>query len=253
MSLPLIVHDQGDYIIYDSLPYIEKDLLDPDYEAYAITLIDQEMQRLPVRPHPNVPQAHEVPSFGNLEDQTINKVEYSDLVQRGGTARPTPIDYSKTHSVVDPITSSKSEPDTTTLASWKIALNSAKIDLEYQRNRLINLELQVEFESNLWKYHNSMIDSHQSQPIQKALEYQRNFVDKINAKRKHQQETHMGPKLRILERKWSELIGTNQQLVTAIKLLEDEVDSLRAATGVIHDGSFDDEIAFMDKGDDEYV
>jgi hypothetical protein len=250
--MQLIPHDQGETIIYDSLPYIEKDLIHPDYEAYAISLIDQEMQWLPMKTSLNNPLIHEIPLFGNLEGSSINKNEYSELLERGGTVtRPNPIDFNKTHvAVMEPIQSSGS--DETDLASWQNSLRSAKIELEYQRNRLINLELQAEFEPDLWKYHNSILESHQSHPIQKASESQRNIVDKMNAKRKYQQESEMGPKLRILERKWSELIETNQQLVTAMKLLEDEVGSLRATVGEIQDEPVHEQVAFMEKDDDYY-
>jgi len=254
-SIQAIKPDEGKTIIFDSLPYIEKDRIHPDYEAYAINLIDQEMQALPMNPN-LYPLLQEIPLFGNLKDSSISMVEYSELVQRGGKARPDPIDYNRIHVATEPIqsppTSLSNEAD---VASWQTALNSAKIELEYQRNRLINLELQAEFESNLWKYHNTILDTHQSQPIQKTLEHQRNKVDRINAKRKYQQESQMGPKLQLLERKWGELIGTNQQLVTAIRMLEDEISSLRAAVGEgkddLMDPSFHEEVAFMNNDDDD--
>jgi len=242
-----------DHVIYDSLPYTEKS--HPDYEAYAITLIDQEMQKSPANPGLNKGSAMSAsPLFGS-RGSCINKIEYLDLLQRGTSIRPIPIDFSKTHTAMEPTIQSpdSKEEDSQAVLSWQKSLNTAKIALEYQRIRLLHLELQAELESDLWKYHNSIIDVHHYQPVLKALENQRRVVDNINAKRKHQQESYMGPKLRVLETKWSELIGTNRQLVTAIKLLEDEVNSLRTELG--DDGSFqekEENAAFMDKEDDYY-
>ena len=36
---------------------------------------------------------------------------------------------------------------------WQDAIQSAKIDLEYERLRLVNAELQTECESSLWEHH----------------------------------------------------------------------------------------------------
>ena len=46
-----------------------------------------------------------------------------------------------------------SESNSENNKEWQDAIQSAKIDLEYERLRLVNAEQQMECESSLWKHH----------------------------------------------------------------------------------------------------
>ena len=233
----------------DSLPYI--DYSHPDYEAYAASLIEEEMSRF--QPHPDtlsLPHLgrnvlDEEPRFGRRTDadagngsstdggeaSSINQREYAALVARGGAPRPEGEAYapSSTHSTDLP---ALGEDDGTISAEQlRQSIDRAKVALEHHRTRLTNLELQSEFESALWKHANAALERGAVAALSVGLTVQRARVADVNARRKTMQEEEAAPKLNRLGARWEELVGNNMRLSEATRLLQEEVGRLRSEAG----------------------
>lgn len=210
-------------IVLDSLPYIDQ--VHPDYEAYALTLIEEEMQKMQPPP-PLSYDANSTPAFKSSKLQ-MNKIYYEELVQRNGQPRSKDeqIDFTqKMKSTLPQNTSDKSQ--------WEEAINRAKIELEYERLRQVNAELQAEYDASLWKYRTNELESN-SKHAKNCLEDQLMKVDQINARRKEMQEVQAAPKLGALNHRWGELIHKSRHLAKGVRALEDDVRGFRKITGAV--------------------
>ena len=230
-SLSAEIRDNSsDHVVLDSLPYI--DHIHPDYEAYALTLIEEETQTMEPSPHAlrhlqnplQGEDAQATPLF-KYSKVGLNAAEFDALIARGGQARSDEIDFSES------IISQRYEPKSDSLDEWEKAIEKCKVELEYERLRLVNAELQAEFDTSVWREHSAGLDSLLKQ-MTKKLDDQKLKVDQINAKRKEMQEENGAPKLSALNQRWDELIRKNSHLSNAIANLEMEVKQYRDITGV---------------------
>ena len=153
-------------VVLDSLPYIDQ--VHPDYEAYAMSLIEEEMKIM--KAPENIVESS-VPKFKN---DSLNQLEYQQLVQRNGEPRSDAVDYVNIHKVNKNIHSIKDK---------KNAISSLKIQLEHERIRQINLELENEFSSSIWKHHVRLLEA-STKEMETKLQHQLEQVDEINAKTK---------------------------------------------------------------------
>ena len=218
-------------IALDSLPYIDN--VHPDYEAYALSLIEEEMHHISPRtdaldhlPNPFLRDKDGIPLFGGKSN--LNQTEYSEFIARNGQPRQDTLDFDNNSIAAEPHGHAIQTQD-----GWETSLRQAKLEFEYQRSRMLNLELQAEYESGLWRHYNATLERQYAKPMSTRLEEQRLEVDKINGRRKELQETQAGPKLQILGNRWGELISKNQRLARATGVLEEEVLSLRSAAGTV--------------------
>ena len=236
-------------VTLDSLPYIDN--LHPDYEAYALTLIEEEMQGMGEPPSqeellrhlPNPlglgGDANTTPAFkSSREGNIINEKEYEDLVARHGKPRKETIDYRRKMKASMP----KSKG---TESEWEEAIMRAKIELEYERLKMVNAELQSEYETSLWKYQTKQIEAI-ANDLKSKLSQQQAEVDRINAKRKDMQTVKGGPKLHILGQKWDEGLNRVSLLADGVEKLKSEVVELRKQTGI----EFKTEAKLNDSDDD---
>ena len=246
---------QQERLVLDSLPYI--DYSHPDYEAYAASLIEEEMSKF--QPHPDTISLPHLgrnvlddgPRFGRRTDadagngsstdggeaSSINQREYAALLARGGAPRPEGEAYvpSSTHSTDLP---ALGEDDGTILSADQLrqSIDRAKVALEHHRSRLTNLELQSEFESALWKHANAALERGAVAALSDGLTVQRARVDDVNARRKTMQEEEAAPRLNRLGARWEELVGNNVRLSEATRLLQEEVARLRNEAGEVEEG-----------------
>ncbi len=250
-------NDNEKAITLDSLPYIDN--LHPDYEAYALTLIEEEMQKMEEEKEENSPSssttsssspspsddsllprhlpnplgpsnsANSTPSsFTTKTSHSLNKTEYEDLVARNGQPRADKIDYKK--KMMQSSSMGKRLKGSSTQEEWEDAIQKAKIELEYERLRMVNVELQSEYESSLWKHHAKNLELLSSE-VKAKLSNQQMAVDQINAKRKDAQTVKGGPKLQILSQKWDEGLKRVSLLANGVEKLNNEVEELRKITG----------------------
>ena len=244
---------QQEPLVLDSLPYI--DYSHPDYEAYAASLIEEEMSKF--QPHPDTISLPHLgrnvlddgPRFGrrtdggageaSLSSPSINQREYAALAARGGAPRPEGEAYvpSSTHSTDLPALGEENDGGAILSSAEQLrqSIDRAKVALEHHRSRLTNLELQSEFESALWKHANAELERGAVAALADGLTVQRARVDDVNARRKTMQEEEAAPKLNRLGARWEELVGNNMRLSEATRLLQEEVARLRSEAGEVEE------------------
>jgi hypothetical protein len=219
-------------VVLDSLPYIDQ-VPHPDYEAYAMSLIEEEMKTMEApdmidSSYSSVPKFKSSNSKTGSEDDTliINQLEYQHLVNRNGEPRSDTVDFTKIHDCkVDPKNVNSTE-------GKKNAINSLKIQLEHERIRQTNLELEGEFSSSVWKHHVSLLEKSTNE-METQLQHQLMQVDQINANRKESQEKRAMVELGKLSYRYEELVRKNQHLNKGIVALDREVQNLRTQSGSI--------------------
>jgi hypothetical protein len=223
-------------IILDSLPYIDQ--IHPDYEAYALTLIEEEMMQHPPpssssSPSSSTPHHLRIPDFQYSQNNVkIMQEEYKQLVARNGQKKSEQDNHFLSlyhHDKLLPAatTTEASQDDNENHHDSCLieSIRTAKIILQHEKIRQINLELYAECTSSsmMWKHHVNMMDKYYAQASKKLLEEQLMVVDQLNAERKQMQEEAMKNYLGKLEYRWGELIRKKQHLVKGVKMLEDEM------------------------------
>ncbi|KAL7528151.1 hypothetical protein ACHAXR_003881, partial [Thalassiosira sp. AJA248-18] len=246
-------------VVLDALPYVEP--LDPNYEQYAISLIEEELHHVVTEQHrqqqgdsdgnnfelgdhPSLQRllpasttfgGGESPDFGGKAP--LATAAYETLVKRrannnGDDDSVAFIDAPFTVNRPDPMAtvddSSSQEMDQVTLLSnLQTSIATSKIQLEQERLRLINLELHQNLETPArYTAYASILESQYLNPTQQAVELQRRTVDGINATRMEEQTQSIG-KLEGMSQKWELLVDKNRRLGKALDGLEREVESMR--------------------------
>ncbi len=170
-------------------------------------------------------EANSTPAFQSSKPSNqLNRNEYVSLVARNGQPREDKIDYKQQMQAIQPHKSADE-------AEWSEALKKAKMELEYERLRMVNVELQSEYESSLWKHQTIKLEA-VSGLVKSKLTKQKKNVDQINAKRQDLQTAKAAPKLHVLSQKWDEGINRVKVLSRGVAKLQKEVEILRNETGV---------------------
>mmetsp|Transcript_23525 Transcript_23525/g.46896 ORF Transcript_23525/g.46896 Transcript_23525/m.46896 type:complete len:285 (+) Transcript_23525:174-1028(+) len=273
--MALVVRDDGaendtlpkaDAVVLDALPYVEP--LDPDYEQYAISLIEEELQHT-LNERAKEPSA--VNTNGEIEDHpSLRSMLPSSLSGRGSCsggddapdfggkapyaaaayksiAARREANQDRTTSMVDSDMEWMTRPDPIAqnrgnindggdekaiISDMNTSIATSKIKLEQERLHLVNLELYQQFESSRrWMDYHSQLESHYVTPMSDAVARQRLKVDGINAGRMEEQEI-AARKIRGLTGRFDQLVDKNHRLGKAIAGLEAEVEGLRQVVGV---------------------
>lgn len=237
-------------VVLDALPYVEP--LDPNYENYAISLIEQEMHQVlvtnqQITDHPSLRQkksgaaavaAHTNPNFCGKAPMAT--AAYEALVARREAANNNNEDTAtKTNTFTinhpDPmadIESTDQMDEHTLISNLQTSIKSSKIQLEYSRIHHMNLELQQQFETPA-KYtsYNTQLETNYLNTSSSAVGRQRRIVDGINGTRMEEQQSAIG-KLNGMTYKYETLVEKNRRLDKAVESLEEEVANLRKRVGV---------------------
>lgn len=104
------------------------------------------------------------------------------------------------------------------LDEWLVAVEKAKINYEYVKNRLEMLELQQQFGANSWLEHNKLTQKLHDH-LKETLQGYKTKMEQINIKRKTQQ-LQVKSKLETMEAQWLEITRKNAAIEQAILQLE---------------------------------
>ncbi|KAL7498217.1 hypothetical protein ACHAWT_006170 [Skeletonema menzelii] len=246
-------------IVLDALPYVEP--LDPNYENYAIQLIEEELQQHDAGDvsgeHPSLQTlvapsrtgeannlgaadlSSQCPQFGGKAPMAV--AAYKAIVAR--KANPENNNNNDNSNINHPWVNNRTDPmanqkfdqvqdKSKLITDLHTSISTQKIALEHQRHRLINLELQQTFQTpqTYTHYNTTQLESQIVIPLQQTVERQRMEVDAINAVRMEEQQRAMGT-LDGLSRKYYELIHKNLRLGEAVAGLEGEVEGLKRESG----------------------
>ena len=240
---------------------VDVEPLDPNYENYAISLIEEEMHHVvanqQIEDHPSLKRLStsgsscisttQGPNFGGNAPMAM--AAYEELVaRRADTNNNANIASSSTAFTItrpDPMAETSSTTTTdnmdeeTLLSNLQTSINTSKIQLEYERIHHMNLELHQNFETpSRYTSYISQLENDYLLPTSNAVERQRRVVDGINGTRMEEQHGYIG-KLDNMTASYESLIDKNRRLGKAVEGLENEVISLRekvAASSSSNDG-----------------
>jgi len=182
-------------VIFDSLPYVEE--THPDYEEYALSLIEEEMKEFTPRPLPT--------PLKPINFRTdLMKNEYEARVSNGEhTPRP--------ETSFQPLKIARAS----TLEEWRtVAIPQMKARFEAERIRSIVLEVEKEEAVPKWKDYVTFLE----QMLEQArLDHKqmRDKVEEINFQRQQSQQ-QMGPQLKQLEDEYQQAVYRRNQLEYSI-------------------------------------
>jgi pre-mRNA-splicing factor SPF27 len=117
------------------------------------------------------------------------------------------------------------EKDIESMDAWEAAVAKAKVAMEAQAFRSLNLELMSRYGVEAWKAHVEGIDKIHTTMKARVAALQ-SKLDSVNHSRRSQQES-AGSKLRTLVRKWHDTVETNVQVELACHDAEREVHRLK--------------------------
>ena len=233
-------------IVLDALSYVEA--LDPNYEQYALSLVEAEMQQQQQQlivddDNTMHPTLRRISSDNNTDTfakrAPLAAAAYEALVQKkrrqqhhsdadgvvvndtaAAAATTDDDDFNLTTSNNITINSSS------TIHELQTAINQSKIQHEYQRLRYTNLELHSLFETpQKYTSYLTALEKLYTNPTAMAVEQQRLVVDGINGTRMEEQSSSMN-KLLGLQMKFGGLMDKNWRLGKALESLQSEVDGL---------------------------
>ncbi|GMI25730.1 hypothetical protein TeGR_g4523 [Tetraparma gracilis] len=227
----------------DSLPYL--DVSHPDYEAYALTLIEEEMLKMDADPSTPTSAAHYLAALSPLPPSASSLAAFKPLVrssleqlaEAGGQLPPPPASNpasnpaSSSHGAYRPPEFNRrpTGPLARDVHAWRAAARAAKAHVEGEGLRLMNLELLASFGQAKHAAHLARLEA-RGEEARGRLREERGEVDLVNARRKAAQDG-VGAKHGVLVRKWAELVHKNRHLEKVVGELEVEVGSKRAKTG----------------------
>ncbi len=241
-------------IVLDALSYVEG--LDPNYEHYALSLVEAELQLQQQQHHDGKDDVFHPfvrRSLGVASDDDNNSfakraplaaAAYEAVVhKKRRQQQQQQHNPSEAGEVVDNTTASAAENDdnnlnaaaitknivinsSSTIEELQAAITQSKIQLEYQRLRYTNLELHSLFETpHKYNSYLSSLEQLYTNPTAVAVEQQRLVVDGINGTRMEEQSAYMN-KLMGLQMKYGMLLDKNWKLGRALESLQLEVEGL---------------------------
>ncbi|ORX45895.1 breast carcinoma amplified sequence 2 [Hesseltinella vesiculosa] len=193
----------------DALPYVDKEIDDPEMKASVDRLIEQEMRRMRRKERSDFPLKVDLFQQDDLLSQEWDRVGKKQTLDA--------LDISRYEL--------KGPEDDNDVNAWKESVSNTKSQLESQAGSMFNLELLQKYGGNAWRVHNYQLETFLKQ-IQQETEQYRNEIRTINRERKDEQ-TQAAKTLQGLENKWSDLVSQNLQVEIACSALESEVEELR--------------------------
>ena len=207
--------------ILDSLPYI--DTIHPEYEHYAISLLEQEMQQVSstsAELHPRVQQliqsAQHPTNPSRKRTRLVTGEEKEDVVvpnqkENSGTTGIKLTDVTKE---VFPSPPSSDHP--TKIDEWQTTVRKARIAYEKERVRSMELNIDQEMLSESWKRFNQDILQPQLEQYQTLVQDEQYQVSKINLERQERQTKEYHATLSQLQYQYHDLVQKISALRHAI-------------------------------------
>ncbi|KAI9506650.1 hypothetical protein GGI25_006095 [Coemansia spiralis] len=199
----------GQQILLDSLPYIDKEYDEPETRDQVLQMIQNEMGSMSP---PMLPKD----SSSLFKSKEILRKEY----ERVRAGKPLPEFEVSRYKLEAP----SDDGDAQNVDAWRRACDNAASQLEHQSIRLVNLELLQNYGSNAWKLSNyqreRMLES-----IERATKKYKEEGIQINKARKYEQ-TEASIKLRELEDRWSESVRQCIEIQMASGQLKAEIEEI---------------------------
>jgi len=237
-------------VVLDALPYVEA--LDPNYENFAISLIEEEMmsnnqsstEEQQILNHPSLRKTSGInsntsPNFGGnaplamaAYEQLVARKEANGDEEEDTTTTKKPyfeINRPNPMSSIDSTSTNISEEEL--ISNLQTSIQTSKIQFETLRNQHMNLELNSNIQSsNNYTSYAQSLENNYLNTTQVAVENQRHVVDGINGSRMEEQRIAID-KLHGMNIKYDNLVDKNRRLGIAVEHLEAEVSNLKKSVG----------------------
>ncbi|EGN91958.1 hypothetical protein SERLA73DRAFT_191792 [Serpula lacrymans var. lacrymans S7.3] len=201
--------------ICDSLPYYDTECEKIPYLTQKVDLeLASEFTRLDGL-HSGVPPADLFPRNATLLAELTRIETYN--------AMPPPLDLEETFAQLnEPL---RTSPTSATDQTWQEVILSARVYLEHQRMRQLNLALVQTYGSNSWLTQNYPLQrmAEQAEKDLKSIIY---LTSRVNQERIHFQ-TRIGEQLATLEARWTDLVSKVLQVQMSNVSLEIEIQELK--------------------------
>mmetsp|Transcript_31837 Transcript_31837/g.77594 ORF Transcript_31837/g.77594 Transcript_31837/m.77594 type:complete len:214 (+) Transcript_31837:45-686(+) len=195
-------------VVLDGLPYIDTEYADPKMREEVDRMIKEEMRMF--RP-PDYLASLPMPQTRGTS------LVVKDMFDR--KSAPAKMKFDSARYEIKP-------PKGTDLKAWKGALDRARIQLEHQSARIVNLELMKRYGSNAWKGYADYLDEFEKIISKNLSEYQEESRE-LNRKRKATQMT-IASSLVNSQNKFLEYAYKNNELHIVCLEMEKQVKKLRA-------------------------
>eukprot|EP00884_Botryococcus_braunii_P012315 jgi/Botrbrau1/21084/Bobra.0144s0082.1 len=200
--------------LISSLPYIDD--LTPAEKEVVHKLIEDEAKRSTKRPTDYLKEIT-IPPLLKFEKNPMLQAEYKRVAS--GESLP-PMDVGRL-ALPQPPTSKRND-----VSAWRAALDNAYSQLEHQYNRLLNLELLLQYGPSVWQAHIKQLEVAVKE-VAEERDRLKQEAEGINKERKLKQEA-AGRELRSLEEKWLEHVKKNAEIQDACLALEAEIAKLQS-------------------------
>jgi pre-mRNA-splicing factor SPF27 len=218
-------------IVFDALPYI--DIVNEEYEQYALSLIEQEMKQLR-NTNPDNQRLKPIPKL-KLRTDTLQTSYQRCLTEKTKN-------QDRDHDMKDDqysVAASPPPPPPLTednIAAWREAVKQSRIAYEKERMRSIQVETdkddangglssKVTSAAGLWKRYNSQVLEPQLASLQQLQQQEQLDVATINFRRQQSQQEQYQKSLHTLNVQYHELLQKQFTLKRAIADLENEISS----------------------------
>ncbi|KAK8830536.1 hypothetical protein WA577_004268 [Blastocystis sp. JDR] len=199
----------------DSLPYIDKEYDEPGMQDYVDSLIQEEMKTF----HPR----NYLAEWPMPELKFDSNPELQQEWQRIKEKKPLQgFDVNK-YTLEEP-----SGDIALSEEAWKKSIEAAKIQLEYQKDKMENLQLLEQFGSNAYRMQNDCIDA-SNEKMDRDLADLQEKTGVVNRKRKMDQEA-AGEKLMNTEWQILELQMKNYQIERSCEAMESQLKKQKMET-----------------------
>lgn len=203
---------KGEHLI-DALAYI--DPLSQEEKAAVDALIMEELKSSTKRPQDYLKEMRALPDF-DLEGHPVLKAEY----ERVKAGQPMAQLDTTRYRLDEPPLNRRND-----VAAWKAALDNAHSQLEHQYNRLLNLELLLQFGPKAWQAHIRHLEVGHKR-LEETLGETRKAVEAVNRERKVVQ-LQAQSEMADYESRWAAMVAKNREIEAACRELEGHLASLR--------------------------
>jgi pre-mRNA-splicing factor SPF27 len=159
---------------FDSLPYIDKEYDHPMVSQAVHSLIEEEMKTFR-------PPADKY--LGHLPYPELKKFDYN----RSPPTTKGAVDLSRYPEDINKLAPMKGTNQHNDIGAWQDAIDNAKVVIEHERNRLMNIDVRSAMHAPVWLRHNELREGSIA-ALQTEGVMTRKDIDTVNRKRKERQE-----------------------------------------------------------------
>ncbi|RKP08272.1 Pre-mRNA-splicing factor SPF27 [Thamnocephalis sphaerospora] len=200
--------------LIDALPYVDLQIDEDGVRDSVEKLIEDELSTFQFEDNGRLPTLKLAAEAKDAEDAPLWRTALADIKQ--GDEKLNALDLTRYRVPTVPEDGSGASAE-----EWQKLRQVTELQLQYQHQRVCNLELLQKYGANAWRMHNFQVEG-ELNAVKQELEREKASVVACNQERKAMQ-VDAGTKLARLEAQWYELVAKNAQLEVACVGLENQI------------------------------